>query len=79
MIIKIQATSTSYPVAEEMPHPRSCVLSSGHHSGGVACAALEFSESGLSCCWVTELQGGLTTSLGMVGYSGGVDAVGSWA
>ena len=34
--------------------------SSGHHSDGVACVALDVSESGLSCCWVTELQGGLT-------------------
>jgi len=24
--------------------------SSGHHSDGVACAALETSEDGLSCC-----------------------------
>ena len=53
--------------------------SSGHHSDGVVSVALEVSESGLSCCWVTELQGGLTTSLRMVGHSGGVEAVGSWA
>ena len=53
--------------------------SSGHYSDGVVCVALEVSESGLSCCWVTELQGGLTTSLGMVGHSGSVEAVGSWA
>ena len=56
------------------------VLSSiGHHSDGVVCVALEVSEGGLSCCWVTELQGGLTTSLRTVGHSGGVEAVGSWA
>ena len=53
--------------------------SSSHHSDGVVCTALEISESGLICCWVTELQGGLTTSLRMVGHSGGVEAVGSWA
>ena len=52
--------------------------SSGHHSDMVACDALEVSESGLSSCWVTELQKGLTTSLRMVGHSGGVEAVGSW-
>ena len=40
--------------------------SSGYHSDGVACVALEVSESGLSCCWVTELQEGLTTSLRLV-------------
>ena len=51
---------------------------SGHHSDSVVCVALEASEGGLSCCWVTELQGGLTTSLRMVGHSGGVEAVGSW-
>ena len=55
------------------------ITSTGHHSHGVVCAALEVSESGLSCCWVTELQGGLTTSLRMVAHSGGVEAVGSWA
>ena len=53
--------------------------SSGHHSDGVACVTLEVSESDLSCCWVTELQGGLTTSLRMVGHMGGVETVGSWA
>ena len=53
--------------------------SSGHHSDGVVCVALEVSEGSLSCCWVTELQGGLTTSLRMVGHSGGVEAAGSWA
>ena len=53
--------------------------SSGHHSDGVVSVALEVSESGLSCCWVTELQEGLTTSLRMVGDMGGVETVGSWA
>ena len=53
--------------------------SSGHHSDGVVSVALEVSESGFSCCWVTELQRGLTTSLRMVDHSGGVEAVGSWA
>ena len=53
--------------------------SSGHHSDSVVCVTLEVSENGISCCWVTELQGGLTTSLRMVGHSGGVEAVGSWA
>ena len=53
--------------------------SSGHHSDGVACVTLEVSESGLSCCWVTELQGGLATSLRMVGHSGGTEAAGNWA
>ena len=52
--------------------------SSSHHSDDVACVALEVSEGGLSCCWITELQGGLTTSIRMVGHSGGVEAVGSW-
>ena len=51
--------------------------SSGHHSDGVVCVALEVSEDGVSCYWVTELQGGLTTSLRMVGHSCGVEAVGS--
>ena len=53
--------------------------SSGHHSDGVTCHALKVSEGGFSCCWVTELQGELTTSLGTVGHSGGVEAVGSLA
>ena len=53
--------------------------SSGHHSDGVAYVTLEASESGLSCSWVTELQGGIAISLRMVGHSGGVEAVGSWA
>ena len=52
---------------------------SGHYSDGVVCVALEASESGLSCCWVPELQGGLTTSFRTIGHSGGVEAVGSWA
>ena len=52
---------------------------SGHHSDGIVCVALEVSESGVGCCWVTELQGGPTTSLRTVGHSGGVEAVGSWA
>ena len=51
--------------------------SSGHHSDGVVCVTLEAGEGGLSCCWVTELQGGLTTSLRTVGHSGSVEAVGS--
>ena len=49
------------------------------NTDGVACTALEVSESSLSCCWVTELQGRLTTSLRTVGHSGGVEAVGSGA
>ena len=51
--------------------------SSGHHSDGVACVTLEASEGGLICCWVTELQGGLITSLRTVSHSGGVEAAGS--
>ena len=51
--------------------------SSGCYSDGVVCVTLEVSEDGLSCCWVTELQGGLTTSLRTVGHSGGVEAAGS--
>ena len=50
---------------------------SGHHSDSVVCVTLEVSEDGLSCCWVTELQGGLTASLRMVSDGGGVEAVGS--
>ena len=53
--------------------------SSGHHSDGVVCVALEVSECGHSCCWVTEQHGGLTTSLSMIGHSGGLEAVGRWA
>ena len=53
--------------------------SSGQHNDGVVCVTLEVSESDLSCCWVTELQGGLTTSLRTVGHTGGVEAVWSWA
>ena len=53
--------------------------SSDQHSDVVVCVALEFIniEAGLSCCWVTELQGRLTTSLRTIGHSGGVEAVGS--
>ena len=51
--------------------------SSGQYSDGVVCVALESSESGLICCWVAELQKGLTTSLRTVGHSGSVEAVGS--
>ena len=51
--------------------------SNGHNSDGVAPVVLEASEGGLSCCWVAELQGGLTTSLGTVGHSGGIEAVGN--
>ena len=43
--------------------------SSGHHSDGIVCVALEVSESDLSCCWITELQGGLTTSLRTIGHT----------
>ena len=53
--------------------------SSGHHSDGVVCVALEVSEGGLTCCWVTELLGGLATSLRMRGHTGGIEAVGWWA
>ena len=52
------------------------ITSSGHHSDGVVRVALEASESGLSSCWVTELQGGLITSFRTVGHTSGV---GSWA
>ena len=52
--------------------------SSGHHSDGVTPVVLEVSEGGFSYCWVTELQGGLTTFLTMVGHSSGVEAAGSW-
>ena len=51
----------------------------GHYSDGVACVTLEASESGLSCCWVTELQGELITTLWTVGHTGGNEAAGSWA
>ena len=51
--------------------------SSGHHSDGVVSVTLEVSESGLSCCWVADVQGGPITSLRTVGHSGGVEAVGS--
>ena len=49
------------------------------NTDGVACTAMEVSESGLGCCWVTELQEGLTTSLRTVGHSGGVETVRSGA
>ena len=49
------------------------------NTDGVACTALEVSESGLGCCCVTELQGGLATSLRAIGHSGGVEAVRSGA
>ena len=52
--------------------------SSGYHSDGVVRVALEASESGLSCCRVTELQGGLITSFRTVGHTSGVEAVGNW-
>ena len=48
---------------------------SGHHSDGIVCTAL---ESGLICCWVTELQGGLTISLRTIGHTSGTEAIGSW-
>ena len=54
-------------------------FNSSYYSDGIVCVALEVSESGFICCRVTELQGGVTTSLRMVGHSGGVEAVGSWA
>ena len=53
--------------------------SGGHYSDDVCCVTLEVSKGGLSCCWITELPGGLTTSLRAVGHSGGVEAVRSWA
>ena len=52
--------------------------SSGYHSDGVVRAALEVSEDGLSCCWVTEVYKRLTTSHRMVGHSGAIEAVRSW-
>ena len=52
--------------------------SSGHHSDGVTCVVLEATESGLSCSWVIELQGGLITTIRLVGHSGGVEAAGIW-
>ena len=45
------------------------------NTDGVVYVALEVIESGLSCCWVTELLEGLTTSLRTVGHSGSVEAV----
>ena len=53
--------------------------SSGYHSDYIAHVDLEASEVGCSCCWVTEIQGELNTSLRTVGHSGGVEAVGSWS
>ena len=53
--------------------------SSSHHSDGEVCVTLEASESGLTCCWVTDLQGGLTTSLRTVGHTSCAKAVTSWA
>ena len=58
-------------------HPPSCVLQQWPPQYGVVCVALKVSESGLSCCWVTELQGGPITSFRMVGHMGGIEAVGS--
>ena len=75
----LQLFSIPYLVVEGVLHPPFCAVQHCHHSDGIVCVTLEASESGLSCCWVTELQGGLTTSLRMVGHSGGVEAVGSWA
>ena len=48
------------------------------NSDGVACTTLKVSESGLSCCLVTELQEGLITSLRVIDQTGGVEAVRSW-
>ena len=42
---------------------------------GVVGITLEVSESGLGCCWVTELQGEFTTSLRTIGHTSGVEAV----
>ena len=56
------------------------VLSSiGQHSDGVVSVALEASESSLSCSWITELQGELTTSVRTICHTSDVEAVGSWA
>ena len=52
--------------------------SSSHHSDGIVYVALEVSQNGLSCCWVTELQVGFTTSLRTVGHMGHVEAVRNW-
>ena len=51
--------------------------SNGHNSDGVVCVTLtlEVRDGDLSCCWVTELQGGLTTSLSMVGHTDVAEAV----
>ena len=53
--------------------------SSGHHSDVVTCYALKVSEDGFSWSGVTELQGGLNTSLRTVGHTSGVEETGSWA
>ena len=76
--------ATSYSVHLTLQWKEHCTFppvffGSGHHSDGVVCVAVEVSESGLRCCWVTELQRGLATSLRTVGHSGGVEAVRSWA
>ena len=76
----VLSTNTCFTLKWKKHDPLSPVFSSsGYHSDGVVCVALEVSEGGLVCCWVTELQGELTTSLRMVGHSGCVEAVGSWA
>ena len=49
------------------------------NSDGVACTALEVCEGGLSCCWVTELQRELATSLRAVDHTGSVEAIRSLA
>ena len=54
--------------------PLPVLSSSDHHSDDVVCVTLEASEDGLGCCWVPELQGELSTSLRMVGHTGGVEA-----
>ena len=74
-------TNTSLQIISSTLYYKGCYTlppvfsSSGHHSDMVACVALEVSEGGLSCCWVTELQGKFTTSFRTVGHSGGVEAV----
>ena len=51
--------------------------SNGHNSDGVVCVTLtlEVSEGDLSCCWVTELQRGITISLRTVGHTDVAEAV----
>ena len=75
-IYRVPDTHT-YLVAEKCYTLPPVFSNSGYHSDGIVYVALEVSESGLSCCWVTDLQGGHTTSLRMIGHSGGVEAVGS--